>query len=197
MARKAGVVVAGTHGKTTTSSLSAHVLRCGGLKPSHYVGAEIPILGTNAHWDEEGELFVAEGDESDGTLINFQPKHAIILNIEPEHLDFYEDIDAIKAVFRQLLEKTSGLTVYCAEDAVATDLCNAGRKMGVKGMDGRAAVISPRTSLSCGRRRRSSPCFEKDTRPRRGDDALGIPGAAQCVECPGGHRTRHALGRAF
>jgi UDP-N-acetylmuramate-alanine ligase len=102
MARKAGVVVAGTHGKTTTSSLTAHVLRAGGLKPSHYVGAEIPILGTNAHWDGEGELFVAEGDESDGTLTNFQPKHAIILNIEPEHLDFYEDLDAIKSVFRQL-----------------------------------------------------------------------------------------------
>jgi UDP-N-acetylmuramate--L-alanine ligase/UDP-N-acetylenolpyruvoylglucosamine reductase len=130
MARKAGVVVAGTHGKTTTSSLTAHVLRSGGLKPSHYVGAEIPILGTNAHWDNDGDLFVAEGDESDGTLINFQPKHAIILNIEPEHLDFYEDIDAIKTVFRQLLEKTSGLTVYCAEDPVASDLCQ-GRKLGV------------------------------------------------------------------
>jgi UDP-N-acetylmuramate--alanine ligase len=127
MARKAGVVVAGTHGKTTTSSLTAHVLRVGGLKPSHYVGAEIPILGTNAHWDAEGEVFVAEGDESDGTLVNFQPKHAIILNIEPEHLDYYEDLDAIKAVFRQLLEKTSGFTVYCAEDEVARELCGGRR----------------------------------------------------------------------
>ncbi len=130
MARKAGLVVAGTHGKTTTSSLTAHVLRVGGLKPSHYVGAEIPILGSNAHWDAEGEIFVAEGDESDGTLVNFQPRHAIILNIEAEHLDYYEDLDAIKAVFRQLLEKTSGLSVYCAEDEVAADLC-AGRKLSV------------------------------------------------------------------
>jgi UDP-N-acetylmuramate--alanine ligase len=71
MANKKGVVVCGTHGKTTTSALTAHVLRQGGLKPSHYVGAEIPILGSNAHWDTEGELFVAEGDESDGTLVNF------------------------------------------------------------------------------------------------------------------------------
>jgi UDP-N-acetylmuramate--alanine ligase len=61
MANKKGVVVCGTHGKTTTSALTAHVLRQGGLKPSHYVGAEIPILGSNAHWDAEGELFVAEG----------------------------------------------------------------------------------------------------------------------------------------
>lgn len=130
MARKHGVVVAGTHGKTTTSSLAAHVLRVGGMKPSHYVGAEIPILGSNAHWDDEGEAFVAEGDESDGTLVLFQPRHAIILNIEPEHLDFYEDLNAIKAVFRQLLEKTSGFSVFCAEDAVAVELCQ-GRKNGV------------------------------------------------------------------
>lgn len=123
MANKKGVVVGGTHGKTTTSALTAHVLRQGGLKPSHYVGAEIPILGSNAHWDPEGELFVAEGDESDGTLVNFHPQHAIILNIEPEHLDFYEGIDAIKAVFRQLLAQTPGHWVYCAEDPVAREVC--------------------------------------------------------------------------
>lgn len=130
MARKAGVVVAGTHGKTTTSSLTAHVLRVGGLKPSHYVGAEIPILGSNAHWNEDGAPFVAEGDESDGTLVKFEPKHAIILNIEAEHLDYYEDLNEIKMVFRQLLEKTSGLSVFCAEDPVAVELCE-GRRGGV------------------------------------------------------------------
>lgn len=123
MSRKAGAVVAGTHGKTTTSSLTAHVLRVSGLHPSHYVGAEIPILGSNAHWDPEGEVFVAEGDESDGTLVKFEPKHAIILNIEPEHLDYYENLDEIKAVFRELLEKVSGFTVFCAEDPVASELC--------------------------------------------------------------------------
>ncbi|HCN77437.1 MAG TPA: UDP-N-acetylenolpyruvoylglucosamine reductase, partial [Verrucomicrobiales bacterium] len=75
MANKKGIIVGGTHGKTTTSALTAHVLRQGGLKPSHYVGAEIPILGSNAHWDTGGELFVAEGDESDGTLVHFHPQH--------------------------------------------------------------------------------------------------------------------------
>ena len=79
---KKGIIVAGMHGKTTTSSMAAHVLRAGGVKPSHYVGAEIPILGTNAHWDSEGEYFVAEGDESDGTLAFYHSEHAIILNIE-------------------------------------------------------------------------------------------------------------------
>ncbi len=123
MANKKGVVVGGTHGKTTTSALTAHVLRQGGMKPSHYVGAEIPILGSNAHWDAEGELFVAEGDESDGTLVNFHPQHSIILNIEPEHLDFYDGIEAIKAVFRQLLSQTPGYWVHCAEDPVAREVC--------------------------------------------------------------------------
>ncbi|MEN3942287.1 UDP-N-acetylmuramate--L-alanine ligase [Prosthecobacter sp. SYSU 5D2] len=123
MANKQGVVVGGTHGKTTTSALTAHVLRQGGLKPSHYVGAEIPILGANAHWDPEGDLFVAEGDESDGTLVNFHPQHSIILNIEAEHLDFYDGIEAIKKVFRQLLSQTPGHWVHCAEDPVAREVC--------------------------------------------------------------------------
>lgn len=123
MAGKDGVIVAGTHGKTTTSSMTAHVLRVGGVKPSHYVGAEIPILGTNAHWDHEGSLFVAEGDESDGSLVNFHPKHAILLNIEAEHLDFYKDIEAIKEVFRRLLAQTSEEAIYCGEDPVASELC--------------------------------------------------------------------------
>src|SRR5262249_38032262 len=57
---KKGIVVAGMHGKTTTTAMAAHVLRIGGLKPSHYVGAEIPILGTNAHWDPAGDYLVAE-----------------------------------------------------------------------------------------------------------------------------------------
>ncbi len=73
MSAKRGIVIAGMHGKTTTSAMAAHVLREGGLHPSHYVGAEIPILGTNAHWDARGEFFVAEGDESDGTLALFHP----------------------------------------------------------------------------------------------------------------------------
>ncbi len=123
MQTKKGIVVAGTHGKTTTSALLAHVLRVGGKKPSHYVGAEIPVLGTNAHWDPEGTYLVAEGDESDGTLVHFHPKLAILLNIEEEHLDFYEGLDAIKAVFQCLIAQTSGTIVYCGEDAHASALC--------------------------------------------------------------------------
>ncbi len=125
MNAKKGIVICGMHGKTTTSSMLAHVLRLGGLKPSHYVGAEIPILGTNARWDSEGEFFVAEGDESDGTLINYHPEHAIVLNIEPEHLDFYKDLAAIDAVYAKLISQTRGRVVYCGDDEGATRVCAA------------------------------------------------------------------------
>ena len=127
MRGKRGIVVAGMHGKTTTSAMVAHVLREGGLHPSHYVGAEIPILGTNAHWDPRGEYFVAEGDESDGTLKYFHPDLTLILNLEEEHLDFYSDLGAIEKVFAQLIAQTSATVFYSADDPNVSKLC-AGRK---------------------------------------------------------------------
>ncbi len=121
---KKGVVVAGTHGKTTTSAMSAHLLREGRMRPCHYVGAEIPVLGANAHWNEDSEYLVAEGDESDGTLVNYIPEHSIILNIEAEHLDFYRDLDHIKSVFHRLCRQTRGKLIYCKNDAGAHDVCS-------------------------------------------------------------------------
>jgi UDP-N-acetylmuramate--alanine ligase len=123
MNRKRGIAIVGMHGKTTTSSMMAHVLRVGGMRPSHYVGAEIPILGTNAHWDNDGEYFVAEGDESDGTIALYHPEHAILLNIEEEHLDFYENLAAIEAVYSQLLDQTTGHVFYCVDDANTARVC--------------------------------------------------------------------------
>lgn len=125
---KDGVVVSGTHGKTTTSAMCAHVLRKAGEDPSHYVGAEIPVLGTNAHWEEEGELMVAEGDESDGTLRLYHPKYAIVLNVEAEHLDFYSGIEEIDAVFKILLGQTSGSVIYCGDDEGARRVCGGREK---------------------------------------------------------------------
>ncbi|HRJ08663.1 MAG TPA: UDP-N-acetylmuramate--L-alanine ligase [Prosthecobacter sp.] len=172
MANKKGIIVGGTHGKTTTSALTAHVLRQGGLKPSHYVGAEIPILGSNAHWDTGGELFVAEGDESDGTLVHFHPQHAIILNIEAEHLDFYDGIEAIKAVFRQLLAQTPGWKVYCAEDPVAREVCGAAENAVGYGwsreMDFSAEIVEMKPDHT------DFIVWQKDE--RLGEATLGIPG---------------------
>jgi UDP-N-acetylenolpyruvoylglucosamine reductase len=105
-------------------------LRAAGAHPSHYVGAEIPILGTNARWDAGGEYFVAEGDESDGTIVLYHPEHVIVLNIEPEHLDHYADLAAIDTAFGQLLDQTTGKVFYCADDAGAVRVC-AGRAQAV------------------------------------------------------------------
>ena len=128
MLAKRGIVVAGMHGKTTTSAMTAHVLREGGLHPSHYVGAEIPILGTNAHWDARGKWFVAEGDESDGTLELFHPEHTLVLNVEEEHLDFYADLAAIEKVFARLIEQTNGTVFYNIDDASTARLCATRKK---------------------------------------------------------------------
>jgi UDP-N-acetylmuramate--alanine ligase len=122
---KKGIVIAGMHGKTTTSSMTAHIMRVGGLNPSHYVGAEIPILGTNAHWEPNGDYLVAEGDESDGTLSIYHAEHTIILNIEEEHLDYYSDLAAIEKVFKRFLDQVTGKVVYCADDPHAARLCSS------------------------------------------------------------------------
>lgn len=121
---KRGIVVSGTHGKTTTSALCAHILREGRKRPCHYVGAEIPVLGTNAHWNDQSDYLVAEGDESDGTLVNYLPEHSIVLNVEAEHLDHYKNLDEIKDVFAQLCAQTRGKIFYCAVDAGAMSVCS-------------------------------------------------------------------------
>lgn len=118
-----GVIISGTHGKTTTSAMAAHVLRRSGVMPCHYVGAEIPVLGANAHWQDDCTLMVAEGDESDGTLALYKPQHCVVLNVEEEHLDFYSGIDHIKEVFTTMLDQTKGNKIYFSGCSVATELC--------------------------------------------------------------------------
>ncbi len=122
---KDGVIVSGTHGKTTTSSMIAHILRQSESQPCHYVGAEIPVLGSNAEWNEDGQYLVAEGDESDGTLALYRPKHSIVLNVEEEHLDHYtRGIEQIREVFNTLLDQTTGSIVYCRECPEARAMCS-------------------------------------------------------------------------
>lgn len=168
---KGGIVISGTHGKTTTSAMTAHVLREAGQKPSHYVGAEIPILGANAKWSEEGTHMVAEGDESDGTLALYKPEHSIILNIEAEHLDFYRDLDHIKEVFTTLADQTSGKIVYCAEDPVALEICGSRPNAVSYGWEDADYVASDIRDL-----KGSSAFTVSKNGEVLGDIELGIPG---------------------
>src|SRR5437870_4261091 len=181
MRGKRGVVIAGMHGKTTTSAMTAHVLREGGLHPSHYVGAEIPILGTNAHWDPRCEYFVAEGDESDGTLRYFHPELALILNIEEEHLDFYPDLAAIENVFRQLLAQTTGKVFYCADEPNATRICRSSDRIICYGLSDEADYRATDIEL----RNFSSAFWVYRGKERLGEAVLNVPGE---------HNVRNALG---
>lgn len=117
------LLVAGMHGKTTTASMLAHVLRSSDWRCAHYIGAEVPILGSSANWGE-GHHFVIEGDESDGSLTSFIPRHSLILNIEEEHLDYYRGMDEILRVFAQVIDQTSGHIIYCADDKNTLLLCS-------------------------------------------------------------------------
>ncbi len=180
MQGKQGVVVCGMHGKTTTSAMAAHVLRSGGLKPSHYVGAEIPILGTNARWDSEGEHLVAEGDESDGTLVHYHPRHALVLNIEPEHLDHYSDLASIDAVFTQLIGQTSGEIYYWADDEGASRVCSPCERS-----------VPVGTTANCRYRLEGLEQIGFTTRfsVRRGSELLG----SVQLGIPGAHNAHNAL----
>jgi UDP-N-acetylmuramate--L-alanine ligase/UDP-N-acetylenolpyruvoylglucosamine reductase len=181
MSAKRGILIVGMHGKTTTSALTAHVLREGGLHPSHYVGAEIPILGTNSHWDARGEYFVAEGDESDGTIALYHPELTLVLNIEEEHLDFYADLAAIEKVFNQLLGQTSGKIFFCADEPNAGRICRSYDRVLCYGLSENADYRAEEIEL---RQFESRFCvYAGET--RLGEAVLSVPGE---------HNVRNALG---
>ena len=95
---------AGTHGKTTTSGLASYVLTKANLHPSYVVGGIIPDIHTNADYDKEGNIFVAEMDESDGTLVKYRPDIAVINNLEADHLDFYKNgLESVLETFQEFL----------------------------------------------------------------------------------------------
>jgi UDP-N-acetylmuramate--alanine ligase len=118
MRMKYGVAVAGSHGKTTTTSLIATVLAKGGLDPTLVIGGRLNNLGSNAKLGQ-GEFLVAEADESDGSFLKLSPMVAVVTTIDREHLDYYRDLAEIQAAFGQFLNKVPfyGFCVVCADEA--------------------------------------------------------------------------------
>ena len=114
---KAGIAVAGTHGKTTTSSLISHILFVSGIEPSVAVGAEVHSLGGNALFGK-GRYFVAEADESDGSFLHLRPVYSVITNIEREHLDFYGSLEEIMEAYRKFAANTKegGCLFVCGDE---------------------------------------------------------------------------------
>jgi UDP-N-acetylmuramate--alanine ligase len=119
------IAVAGTHGKTTTASMLALVLVAAGQRPSFIIGGEVNEIGTGAAWDE-GEWFVIEADESDGTFLELGAEAAVVTNVEPDHLEHYGGFDALVEAFAGFIGDASGPVVVCADDRVAARLA-AGR----------------------------------------------------------------------
>ena len=120
---KSCVAIAGTHGKTTTTSLVATLLDAGGLDPTVINGGIINAYGTNARMGQGGWM-VVEADESDGTFLKLPADVAIVTNIDPEHLDHFGSFDAIKEAFRSFVENIPfyGFAVMCIDHPTVQDL---------------------------------------------------------------------------
>jgi UDP-N-acetylmuramate--alanine ligase len=101
-ARRRGLAVAGTHGKTTTASMLALQLVDAGLRPSFLIGGDVNEIGTNAVWDE-GDWLVVEADESDGTFLSLVPEIAVVTNVEADHLDHYGSFAAVRSAFEEFV----------------------------------------------------------------------------------------------
>lgn len=116
--KKFGIAIAGSHGKTSTSSLVASILDEAGLDPTVVVGGKVDCFGGSNAQLGEGEFLVAEADESDGSFLKLSPVIEVITNIDLEHLDYYRDLDHIKETFLEFINKIPfyGVAVVCLDD---------------------------------------------------------------------------------
>ena len=123
---KKSICVSGSHGKTTTASMVATVLKDGGLCPTVVIGGIVEDLGGNVRVDS-GDWYVAEADESDGTLLCFTPTYSVVTNIDKEHMDYYKDISAVEKSFSDFIEKTADCCFYCYDDERLRTIARARR----------------------------------------------------------------------
>jgi UDP-N-acetylmuramate--alanine ligase len=132
MRGRRGVAVAGTHGKTTTTSMLTVATQHCGVDPSFAIGGDLNEAGSNAHHGS-GDLFVVEADESDGSFLAYRPHAALITNVEADHLDHYGDEASVFAAFEDFVDTVApeGFVVLCADDAGARRLAGTARERGV------------------------------------------------------------------
>ena len=123
MRLKYSIAIAGAHGKTSTTSIVASILDKGDLDPTVVIGGKLKSISSNAILGQ-GDFIVAEADESDGSFLKISPTIAVVTNIDKEHLDFYQDLDAIKKVFLSFINKIPfyGLAILCLDNEPIQDL---------------------------------------------------------------------------
>lgn len=121
--KKNGIAIAGSHGKTSTTSMVSWMLASAGLDPTIVIGGKVDALGGNAKLGK-GEYLVAEADESDGSFLKLSPVLEVVTNIDLEHLDYYRDLDHIKATFLEFIDKIPfyGAAIICLDDENIADI---------------------------------------------------------------------------
>jgi len=193
-----GIAVAGTHGKTTTTSMLTVALQACGRDPSYAIGGDLSEPGSNAHMGT-GEFFVAEADESDRSFLLLTPEVAIVTNVEADHLDNYGDAAAVQEVFRQFVGciQRGGCLLVGADDDGARGLVSFGEEAGLRvatfGLAADADVRVDDLRLEAG-----LPRFEVVAGGRRlGSVALRIPGAFNAVNAAGALAAGLQLGLPF
>jgi UDP-N-acetylmuramate--alanine ligase len=198
MAGRKAIAVAGTHGKTTTTSMLTVVLFAAGADPSYAIGGDLNEPGSNAHHGS-GSLFVAETDESDASFLLLSPYGAIVTNIECDHLDHYGDAASYERAFGAFVERVApeGFVVLCADDAGARRLRPVAEQTGVTvltyGEAGDADVRADRLHLAG-----LGSAFEVVASGRRlGSIALSVPGRHYAMDATAAIAAGIALGVAF
>ena len=142
------VAVAGTHGKTTTTSMTAHVLKALGEEPTALVGGELNDIGSNVAFGRP-DMIVAEADESDRSLLYLRPQAAIITNVEFDHPDFYTSLEDVLETFARFVQAlpSTGHLVTCADDPLCLQLSEEApcpvTTYGIENGELRAEVLSP------------------------------------------------------
>jgi UDP-N-acetylmuramate--alanine ligase len=149
MRLKYGIAVAGTHGKTTTTSMVGAVLAEGRLDPTIVVGGRVTSLGTNARLGQ-GEYLVAEADESDGSFLKLSPTVAVVTTVDAEHLDHYGSLDAVRDAFAAFLNKVPfyGAAIVCLDEPnVQLLLPRVEKRVITYGLEGGADLVARRVHL--------------------------------------------------
>ena len=185
MRLKEGIAIAGSHGKTTTTSLVAHVLAAAGLDPTAVIGGRVlaPDASPSTTRLGQGELLVAEADESDGSFLRLAPTIAVVTNIDAEHLDHYGSYEALEEAFTVFANRVPfwGLTVLCLDHpGVQAILPRMTRRTTTYGFGSQADLVASNVAIS-------GPGMRFEVRHR------GEPLGEARIRLPGRHNVQNAL----
>jgi UDP-N-acetylmuramate--alanine ligase len=194
---KSCVAIAGTHGKTTTTSLVATLLDAGGLDPTVINGGIINAYGTNARMGD-GQWMVVEADESDGTFLKLPADVAVVTNIDPEHLDHFGSFDAVKDAFRSFIENIPfyGFAVMCTDHPTVQDLVGRiqDRRILTYGENPQADVRLMDVDLRGGQCRFRVLIRKRDQELEIADLAMPMPGHHNALNATAAIAVAHELG---